>query len=96
MSPSHFLEPISKHLTFAVKLIAFKAIKKFSPNNNITVMKVQQMLGAVHAYNADGGLIITSSGYTNSARDFAYKCSPPIDLLDIGDLVNGKIKQIYL
>ncbi|MVP00721.1 restriction endonuclease [Paenibacillus lutrae] len=70
-------------------------VKKFAPNNNITVMKVQQLLGAVHAYHADGGLIITSSGYTSSARDFAYKCSPRIELLSIGDLVLGNLIEIY-
>lgn len=71
-------------------------VKKFSLNSYVSVMKVQQLLGAVHAYHAAGGMIITSSGYTSSARDFAMKCSPKIELFDVKDILSNRIKNCFL
>ncbi|MFF2155180.1 restriction endonuclease [Paenibacillus chitinolyticus] len=71
-------------------------VKKFSPNSYVSVMKVQQLLGAVHAYHAVGGMIITSSGYTSSARDFAMKCSPKIELFNVKDILTNKIENCFL
>lgn len=70
-------------------------VKKYSPNSYISVMKVQQLLGAIHAYHANGGLIVTTSGYTNSARDFAMKFSPTIELFDIRDLLANRIRDCF-
>lgn len=71
-------------------------VKKFSINSYVSVMKVQQLLGAVHAYHAVGGMIITSSGYTSSARDFAIKCSPKLELFDVKDILTERINDCFL
>jgi HJR/Mrr/RecB family endonuclease len=61
-------------------------VKKLNPNRRTSIGDIQQLLGAVHAYNAASGILITTSVFTDSALDFASKMSPRIQLWDMDRL----------
>jgi len=61
-------------------------VKKRSLGTKISINTVQQLLGAIHAYNAKGGIIISSSGFTDSALNFSEKCIPKIQMWTMEDL----------
>lgn len=61
-------------------------IKKKNINSQVSVMDIQKVLGAIHYNKADKGLVISSSGYTSSAKHFSNTCEPKIELLYLDDL----------
>lgn len=64
-------------------------LKKYSLHSKVSIAQVQQLLGAMHMYSADGGILISTAAFTRSAIDFAEKCAPPIELMSPDDLVNA-------
>lgn len=61
-------------------------VKKLNPNRRTSIGDIQQLLGAVYAYKAESGILITTSVFTDSALDFASKMSPRIQLWDMDRL----------
>jgi restriction endonuclease Mrr len=61
-------------------------IKKRNPNSRISISSVQQLLGAAHAYEDSAALLICTSGFTDSAREFAMRQSPRIRLWALPEL----------
>jgi HJR/Mrr/RecB family endonuclease len=55
-------------------------VKKRSLSTKISINTVQQLLGAIHAYEASGGILISTSGFTASALSFSEKCNPKIEM----------------
>jgi hypothetical protein len=69
-------------------------VKKNSINSKVSIAAVQQLLGAVFAYEAAKGLLICTSDFTDSARGFAERHSDKILLWTTGDLeqfANGQL-----
>lgn len=64
-------------------------VKKYTSTAKISIPTVQQLLGAVHMYRANAGLLIATGGFTSSAIDFAEKCMPPIELLSADQLIDA-------
>lgn len=62
-------------------------VKKYNVNNKVSLGKIQQFLGVLNFYNADHGIFISSSGYTNSAVHFAEKSTPKIELWSMDDII---------
>ncbi len=54
--------------------------KKWS--NNISRPEVQKFVGAVHGQNANRGIFITTSSFTNEAKEYAKKINSNIILVD--------------
>lgn len=54
--------------------------KKLS--NNISRPEVQKFVGAVHGQNANRGIFITTSSFTNEAKEYAKKINSNIILVD--------------
>jgi HJR/Mrr/RecB family endonuclease len=61
-------------------------VKKQNPNRRTSIGDIQQLLGAVYAYDAASGILITTSVFTDSALDFASKMSPRIQLWNMDRL----------
>jgi hypothetical protein len=61
-------------------------VKKLNPNSKASISTVQQLLGAVHAYEDSSALLICTSEFTNSARDFASRQSERIVLWSLDEL----------
>ena len=55
-------------------------IKKLSPNGRASIAAVQQLLGALHAYEAPRALLICTSDFTDSARGFAKRHARELSL----------------
>jgi HJR/Mrr/RecB family endonuclease len=66
-------------------------VKKSSVNSKVSIEAVQQLLGAIHAYNVPIGLLIGASEFTDSARGFAKRHAKdlelwsPIELLEFAE-----------
>jgi len=58
-------------------------IKKYSVNNKVSVNVVQQLYGAINAYEADHGILITTSGFTSSALDIISSLNIEMELWDM-------------
>lgn len=63
-------------------------IKKYNPNSKVSINVVQQLIGAMSLYNADHGILLTTSTFTLSARDFASSLPYKIELWDLKYLEN--------
>lgn len=63
-------------------------IKKYNPNSKVSINVVQQLIGAMSLYNADYGILLTTSTFTLSARDFASVLPYKIELWDLKYLEN--------
>lgn len=63
-------------------------IKKYNPNSKVSINVVQQLIGAMSLYNADYGILLTTSTFTLSARDFAQSLPYKIELWDLKYLEN--------
>lgn len=61
-------------------------IKKRNPNSKVSISTVQQLLGAAHAYGDSLALLICTSGFTDSAREFAMRQSLQIKLWTLAEL----------
>ena len=64
--------------------------KKWS--NNISRPEVQKFVGAVHGQNANRGIFITTSSFTNEAKEYAKKINSNIILVDGKQLAKLMIK----
>ncbi|OKP98636.1 restriction endonuclease [Paenibacillus sp. P46E] len=64
-------------------------VKRKSINSQVSVMDVQKVLGAIHYNKANKGYVVSSSGYTSSAKHFSETCDPRIELMHIKDLRRG-------
>jgi hypothetical protein len=62
--------------------------KKYNKNSRVSVTVVQQLFGAIATYGGDHGIIVTSSGFTRSAIDFAAKRRPEIELWDMDKILS--------
>lgn len=62
-------------------------VKKFNVNSRISIGHVQQLLGALFAYKADKGVLITTSQFTEGARHFASQVHPTVELWDMDTTV---------
>ena len=61
-------------------------VKKLNPNSKVSISSVQQLLGAAHAYEDSAALLICTSDFTNSAREFALRQSSKITLWSLFEL----------
>lgn len=63
-------------------------IKKYNPNSKVSINVVQQLFGAMSLYKANYGILLTTSTFTLSARDFANSLPSKIELWDLKYLEN--------
>ena len=63
-------------------------IKKYNKNNKISVGEVRRLLGAVYGLKADCGILLTTSEFTRSARDFAENVDLDLELWSMDDVLN--------
>jgi|GEM_PF-3078548 len=68
-------------------------VKKYNPNNRIGAQIVQQTLGSMWKYNANKAIIVTTSYFTQRAREQARNA--PIELWN-RDILYGLIDKYYL
>jgi nucleoside 2-deoxyribosyltransferase len=61
-------------------------VKKLSPNGRVSIAAVQQLLGAIHAYEAPQALLICTSDFTDSARGFAGRHARELTLWTASEL----------
>ncbi len=66
-------------------------IKKYQSTSKVSISPIQQLFGAMSAYNGDAGLIITTGRFTASAKNFAGKLHPSIYLMTIDELIKDSI-----
>ena len=66
---------------------ALVEVKKNSPNGKVSIAAVQQLLGAVHAYEAPRAVLICTSDFTDSARGFASRYAAELVLWTVTDLI---------
>lgn len=74
--------------------MALVLVKKSSSSAKVSIAAVQQLLGAIHAYDAPKALLICTSDFTDSARGFANRYATELRLWTVDDLVRfleGKI-----
>lgn len=64
-------------------------VKKYNKNSKVSVNTIQQIIGAMNMYEADHGIIITTSEFTASAREFASSMKRKIELWDINYLTEN-------
>ncbi len=62
-------------------------VKKSNPNSKVSISSVQQLLGAAYADGNSAALLICTSGFTNSAREFAIRQSSKIALWSLAELM---------
>lgn len=72
-------------------------VKKFSRNSKISLSVIRTMLGALVEMNADKGIIISSSEFTNSAINFVRELKQKVILLTLQDLlkIDGDFKSVF-
>ncbi len=58
-------------------------VKKYNRNSKVSVSSIQQVIGAMNIYDADHAIIITTSEFTASAKEFASSMQKKIELWDI-------------
>lgn len=58
-------------------------VKKYNRNSKVSVNTIQQVVGAINIYEADHAVIITTSEFTASAKEFASSMTKEIELWDI-------------
>jgi HJR/Mrr/RecB family endonuclease len=61
--------------------------KKYNKNSKVSVNTIQQIIGAMNIYDADKAIIITTSEFTASAKEFASTMKRTIELWDINYLI---------
>lgn len=64
-------------------------VKKYSSNSKVSVNTIQQVVGAMNIYEADHAILITTSEFTSSAKDFATSLKRQIELWDINYLTDN-------
>ena len=62
-------------------------VKKSSINNKISINQLHLFLESIDFMNADHGIYITTSDYTEAAKDFAKNCLPSIELWNINNFI---------
>lgn len=62
-------------------------LKKYNLHDKVSIGEVQQLLGAVYASGAECGIMLTSSHFTRSAKEFAAKLKGKIELWGVDKLV---------
>ncbi|WP_079990709.1 restriction endonuclease [Haloarcula sp. CBA1127] len=62
-------------------------VKQYSEGNNIGRPTIQQTIGAMAQVGADKAMVVTSSGFTNSARQASQELGDAVDLINGGALV---------
>jgi hypothetical protein len=70
-------------------------VKKISANGKVSISTVQQLLGAIHAYETPKALLICTSDFTDSARAYASRHAREVTLWTMNDLakfVHGQLK----
>lgn len=58
-------------------------IKKYNSNSKVSINVIQQLIGAMSLYNADHGILLTTSAFTLSAKDFVESLPYKIELWDL-------------
>lgn len=48
-------------------------LKKYSKNSKVSLGKVQQLLGAIISKNANSGILVATTDFTGSAKDFTQR-----------------------
>lgn len=64
-------------------------VKKYNRNSKVSVNTIQQVVGAMNIYEADHAVIITTSEFTASAKEFASSMTKKIELWDINYLTEN-------
>lgn len=64
-------------------------VKKYNRNSKVSVNTIQQVVGAMNIYEADHAVIITTSEFTSSAKEFASSMTKKIELWDINYLTDN-------
>lgn len=58
-------------------------IKKYNKNSKVSVTTIQQVVGAMNIYEAEHAIIMTTSEFTSSAKDFATTIGKKVELWDL-------------
>jgi restriction endonuclease Mrr len=64
-------------------------IKKYNGDNKVSVSAVQYLAGSMTLHNSDHGILIASSSFTPSAKDFVKSLDGLIELWDIEYLIKS-------
>lgn len=64
-------------------------VKKYNRNSKVSVNTIQQVVGAMNIYEANHAIIITTSEFTASAKEFANSMTKKIELWDINYLTEN-------
>jgi restriction system protein len=67
--------------------------KRYSEKNTVKVGVVRELMGVVASENADGGWVVTTSTFTNAAKEFAKK-NKILKLIDSSDLMDDMKKSL--
>ena len=62
-------------------------VKKYSQSSKVSVNTIHQVFGTLNIYEADHALIITTSDFTSSAKDFVSKMNEKVELWNIENLI---------
>jgi len=55
-------------------------VKKYNQNSKVSVNTIHQVFGTLNIYDADHAIIITTSDFTSSAKDFVHKMDNKLEL----------------
>lgn len=67
-------------------------VKKYNRNSKVSVNTIQQVVGAMNIYEADHAVIITTSEFTASAKEFASSMTKKIELWDMDFLMKNLLE----
>lgn len=73
---------------------AIVLVKKYNSNSRVSVSEVHRILGAAVVERASAALLVTTGGYTSSARHMAMESPIPIQLLGVEDLLAATKESI--
>jgi len=64
-------------------------IKKYNINNKVSITIIQQLLGAMSISEANHGIIVATSGFTASARDFVESINNKVELWTLNEMIEN-------
>ncbi|MEQ9565460.1 MAG: restriction endonuclease, partial [Pseudomonadales bacterium] len=74
--PKRFRQTTNRSSTYLVEC------KMYATKRKVSVDVLRNLYGVVSAKNATGGLVVTSSTFTNPATQFADRVGPRMSLID--------------
>ena len=75
-------------------MVFYAECKKYAPKYPVGVGLVRELYGTVMADRATAGILVTSSYFTNGAREFRGSIKAQMNLIDYTELVQEIQKEI--